>query len=186
MKLTGLRFLNLSGNQLAGKIPQNIGGLELLESLDLSLNQLSGDIPISISNLTSLERLNLSHNHLSGRIPSGNQLQTLPDPSIYIGNPNLCGSPLPVPCPGDEASQPIPSPSSGGDEDNGTNMIWFYMGLGPGFVAGFWGLMGVLFLKRSWRIALFRFFDDIWDWLYVKVSVKLSKWRGCRARTTTV
>jgi len=40
----------------------------------------------------------LSYNNLSGRIPSGHQLDTLKadDPaSVYIGNPSLCGYPLP-------------------------------------------------------------------------------------------
>ncbi|KAK1260968.1 hypothetical protein QJS04_geneDACA001966 [Acorus gramineus] len=179
MKLTGLRFFNLSRNQLTGKIPQNIGGLGLLESLDLSLNKLSGEIPSTMSRLTSLEFLNLSYNELSGRIPSGNQLQTFTDPSIYIGNHDLCGIPLPIQCPGDGAPQPMSS--SGwdvGDEDNGSDMTWFYMGMGPGLVAGFWGIMGVLYFKRSWRIALFRFFDDIWDCLYVAMAVRLARRRN--------
>ncbi|KAK1260231.1 hypothetical protein QJS04_geneDACA001955 [Acorus gramineus] len=180
MNLFGLRFLNLSTNKLTGVIPQNIGGLSQLESLDLSVNQLSGEIPSSMSTLTSLAYLNLSYNELSGRIPIGNQLQTLTDPSIYIGNPKLCGNPLPM-CPRDEAS----TPRSGGEADAESEMIWFYIGFAPGLAAGFWGIMGVLFLKRSWRLSLFRFFDEIWDWVYVAVSVKLASWRDYRARAAT-
>ncbi|KAK1283370.1 hypothetical protein QJS10_CPB21g00493 [Acorus calamus] len=186
MKLTGLRFLNLSRNQLTGKIPKNIGGLGLLESLDLSLNKLSGEIPSSMSRLTFLGFLNLSYNALSGRIPSGNQLQTFTDPSIYIGNHDLCGVPLPIRCPGNGASQPISSSSwDVGDMDNGSDMIWFYMGMGPGLVAGFWGIMGVLYFKRSWRMALFSFYDDIWDCLYATMAVRLARWRNQREKATT-
>ncbi|KAI5017284.1 hypothetical protein ZWY2020_037662 [Hordeum vulgare] len=50
-----------------------------------------GAIPSSISKLASLSSLNLSNNNLSGEIPTGNQLQTLDDPSIYNNNSGLCG-----------------------------------------------------------------------------------------------
>nr|CAB3477530.1 unnamed protein product [Digitaria exilis] len=94
-KLAALRSLNMSWNHLSGTIPISIGGVHALESLDLSHNELSGEIPSSLSVLTSLSHLNLSYNNLEGMIPSGNQLQALDDqPSIYIGNPGLCGPPL--------------------------------------------------------------------------------------------
>ncbi|MQM12177.1 hypothetical protein Taro_045089 [Colocasia esculenta] len=92
--LVGLRSLNLSKNQLTGEIPSKIGDMRNLETFDLSKNKLSGAIPSSISSLNSLVHLNLSNNGLSRRIPSGNQLWTLTDPSIYEGNPDLCGFPL--------------------------------------------------------------------------------------------
>jgi Leucine-rich repeat (LRR) protein len=93
--------LNLSWNFLSGKIPEHIGNLQSLESLDLSNNHLSGEIPWDLTNLTSLSYMNLSYNNLSGKIPTGNQLDTLntDDPaSMYIGNPGLCGHPLPKQC----------------------------------------------------------------------------------------
>ncbi|WVZ95167.1 hypothetical protein U9M48_040965 [Paspalum notatum var. saurae] len=88
-----IRTLLLSRNNLS----DTIGTLRSLESLDLSNNQLDGEIPLALSNLTSLSYLNLSYNNLSGRIPSGRQLDTL-DMYDYIGNPGLCGSPLPKKC----------------------------------------------------------------------------------------
>ncbi|GJS55160.1 leucine-rich repeat protein [Tanacetum coccineum] len=85
--------LNLSHNHLSGSIPDSVGNMKVIISLDFSDNQLSGMIPPSLAALNFLSHLNLSHNNLSGRIPTGNQLQTLIDPSIYAGNRDLCGTP---------------------------------------------------------------------------------------------
>ncbi|XP_058076024.1 receptor-like protein EIX2 [Magnolia sinica] len=165
--LLGLRVLNLSGNHLTGKIPDKIGKLTLLESLDFSKNQLSGTIPQSMSNLTFLSHLNLSYNKFSGKIPSGNQLQTLEDPSMYIGNNGLCGPPLANKCVSDKTSQG-PMPVSG-DVEKGEEeyeMRWLYSAMGPGFAVGFWSFCGILVLKKSWRIAYYRFFDEMKDRLF--------------------
>ena len=80
-----------------GKILEKIGNVKELESIDLSRNLLSGKIPPSMSNLTFLSLLDLSYNNLSGRIPSSTKLQSF-DTLRYIGNPQLCGDPLPKNC----------------------------------------------------------------------------------------
>ncbi|PWA35836.1 leucine-rich repeat protein [Artemisia annua] len=82
-KLSLLVGLNLSNNHLSGGIPNRIGDLKALNSLDFSENRLTGKTPASMASLNFLGHLNLSHNNLSGQIPTGNQLQTLTDPSIY-------------------------------------------------------------------------------------------------------
>ncbi|XP_058077517.1 receptor-like protein EIX2 [Magnolia sinica] len=136
--LLGLHVLHLSRNHFTGKIPDKIGKLTLLESLDFSKNQLSGTIPQSISDLTFLSYLNLSYNNLSGRIPSGNQLQTLEDPSNYIGNNGLCGPPLTDNCAGDETPQGLlPGSTDVKENEKEYEMRWFYTAMGLGFPVGF-------------------------------------------------
>ncbi|XP_062073794.1 receptor-like protein EIX2 [Humulus lupulus] len=94
--LDALYSLNLSGNYLSGSIPKKIDSMTALESLDLSRNRLSGHIPSGMASLTFLSFLNLSYNNLSGQIPTSTQLQTM-DASGFIGN-KLCGPPLLIKC----------------------------------------------------------------------------------------
>ncbi|KAL7197093.1 hypothetical protein ACSBR1_037002 [Camellia fascicularis] len=156
--LSSLGALNLSRNQLTGKIPENIGRLQQLEALDLSWNHLSGPIPPSMASITALDYLNLSHNNLSGPIPSTNQFQTFDDPSIYVENLELCGSPLTTKC---------PTPNQGDVEDRDArkndeeefDRLWFYISIGVGFAVGFWTVCGSLVVKSSWRHAFFQFID---------------------------
>ncbi|KAL0010007.1 hypothetical protein SO802_005115 [Lithocarpus litseifolius] len=168
--LSELRFLNLSRNHLMGKIPEKIGSMKELESVDLSRNHLSGEIPPSMSNLTFLSLLDLSYNNLSGKIPLGTQLQSF-DALSYIGNPQLCGDPLPKSCTIEEQSlnrSPI-----GSVKDDSKNSS-FYIGMGVGFTTGFWVICGSLFFNRTWRHAYYRFADEIKDWIYVTAMRKLN------------
>ncbi|KAG8381300.1 hypothetical protein BUALT_Bualt06G0108100 [Buddleja alternifolia] len=155
--LSGLIGLNLSHNHLEGNIPAKIGDLKSLISLDLSSNNLFGTIPDSLSNLNFLSHLNLSHNNLSGRIPTGNQLQTLDDPSIYDGNPQLCGDLLHKKCSDDEA--PNVENHAATREDDRVEKIYLYGVIISGVATGFWGVIGVLIFKRSWREAYFRIIE---------------------------
>ncbi|KAJ9130955.1 hypothetical protein P3X46_033919 [Hevea brasiliensis] len=163
MTLSGLQNLHLSENKLGGHIPWNIGKLKSLESLDLSKNDLFGSIPSSISNLNFLSYMNLSFNHLSGRIPFGNQLQTLDDKSIYIGNNGLRGFPLNN-CSDDEL--PKGDEKVGNTRKHDFEMLWFYSGLGMGFVAGFVGVCSILYFKDSWRYACFQLVDRVYNKLW--------------------
>ena len=168
--LSELCFLNLSRNQLIGKIPEKIGIMKKLESIDLSQNHLSGEIPLSLSSLTFLGHLNLSYNNLSGKIPLGTQLQTF-DALSYIGNPQLCGNPLPRNCTIGEESQNRTPIGKTKEDSNNSN---FYIGMGVGFAVGFWAVCGVLFFNRTWRHAYFRFFDDVKDWVYVTIVLNVN------------
>ncbi|GFP86704.1 phytosulfokine receptor 1 [Phtheirospermum japonicum] len=160
--LTGLIGFNLSHNHLGGKIPRKIGDMKSLESLDLSSNNLSGTIPESLSKLTSLSHLNLSNNDLSGQIPAGRQLQTLNNPSIYEGNPRLCGDPLLMKCHINSETPPKVENDAGDDDDGDrADKIYLYAFIISGVATGFWGYFGVLVFKRSWRLALFRHMDAV-------------------------
>ncbi|GKV37443.1 hypothetical protein SLEP1_g45474 [Rubroshorea leprosula] len=77
---------------LSRKIPEKIEQMENLESLNFSKNGLLGTILNNMSSLTKLSHLNLSYNNLLGLIPTSYQLQTLDDPTMYVGNPQLYGA----------------------------------------------------------------------------------------------
>ncbi|XP_065034895.1 receptor-like protein EIX2 isoform X2 [Musa acuminata AAA Group] len=162
--LAGLKNLNLSRNHLQGKIPWEIGGMKSLESLDLSINDLSGSIPQSLSALYFLSYLNLSYNNLSGMIPSGNQLQTFIDPSIYMGNADLCGPPISKGCFNNKTTQNIIQEY----KKEIPPWLWFYISMVLGYVMGFWTFYGILLLKDAWRHAYFHMIDDMYDWFRVQ------------------
>jgi Leucine-rich repeat (LRR) protein len=174
--LTLLNTLNLSSNQLTGKIPENIGALRQLETLDLSNNHLSGHIPPSMSSMTFLSHLNLSYNNLSGQIPSTNQFSTF-DPSIYEGNPQLFGPPLPTnsstPSDGDAEHKDHEDVPNDGEEQ--FEKVWLYLSIALGFIVGFWAVCGSLVIKKSWRHAYFCFVDKMKDRLLVVIAVNMAR-----------
>ncbi|GMP88484.1 hypothetical protein CsSME_00040459 [Camellia sinensis var. sinensis] len=171
--LLGLRSLNLSSNHLSGMIPPKIREMELLESLDFSRNQLSGEIPSNMSDLTFLSYLNLSYNNLTGRIPSSTQLQSF-DAFSFIGN-KLCGLLLTKNCSVDGVA---PNPGNNGDDGGAKFEVYmFYLCVACGFAMGFWVVIGPLLFRRSWRIAYFRFLDDMWDRFYVLLRVNFNKFQ---------
>jgi len=68
-QLINLEHLYLFNNQLTGEIPSEIGELINLVNLQLFNNQLTGEIPESIGSLINLENLQLFNNQLTGEIP---------------------------------------------------------------------------------------------------------------------
>ncbi|KAL6971137.1 hypothetical protein U1Q18_030817 [Sarracenia purpurea var. burkii] len=64
-----LRKLVISGSNLTGTIPDELGDCRRLTHIDLSSNSLMGSIPLSIGKLQSLENLVLNSNQLTGKIP---------------------------------------------------------------------------------------------------------------------
>ncbi|KAK6921595.1 Leucine-rich repeat-containing N-terminal, plant-type [Dillenia turbinata] len=139
--ISSLRVLDLSRNALQGEIVKNLSNLCNLHEFYSIENRIHGDISntlgssstcalqslelesqhkstdrkslggkmVKIGNLKLLESLDLAGNELAG-----NQLQTLDDPSVYLGNSKLCGYPL------KSCSEDKPS-SNGGHEDVNEN-----------------------------------------------------------------
>ncbi|KAJ0558505.1 putative leucine-rich repeat-containing, plant-type, leucine-rich repeat domain superfamily [Helianthus annuus] len=175
-EITGLYelvSLNVSFNKLHGEVPKDIGLLRHLESLDLSNNEFSGHIPWSLAQLNFLSYLDLSYNNLSGRIPAGSQLQRF-NYTSYSGNPQLCGPPLTPTC----GFPPPPATDVGKkDVEQDEDDYWksYYIGMGTGFGVGFWGICGLLILNRRCRYFFFASLSYIQDWIYVIAVVHFGK-----------
>ncbi|MCH8123005.1 MAG: T9SS type A sorting domain-containing protein [Bacteroidetes bacterium] len=84
--------IDLSGNNLTGKIPLELGQIFNLKTLDLSNNKLTGEIPFTLGNLQWLEKLNLQNNlDLTGTLPiSLTNLRRLEN--FWFDGTNLCES----------------------------------------------------------------------------------------------
>ncbi|XP_042005651.1 receptor-like protein EIX2 [Salvia splendens] len=67
-KFPNLHSLNLASNKFSGKESGYKTNLEFLKLIDFSSNRLTGNIPKSFSNMRGLNSLNLSRNSLSGGI----------------------------------------------------------------------------------------------------------------------
>lgn len=154
-ELLVLQSLNWSHNHFAGRLPENIGVMRSLESIDFSYNKLNGEIPQSTSSLTFLNRLNLSYNNLSGEIPLSTQLQSF-DASCFLGNDNLCGYPLSKNC-----TENVSVPEVENEDEDDEEVNWFIVSMAPGFVVGFWSVIGPLIVCRRWRYMYSDFLDDI-------------------------
>ncbi|XP_022854955.1 receptor like protein 42-like [Olea europaea var. sylvestris] len=176
-KITSLVMLvglNISRNNLSGFLPPNFELLRSLDFLDFLRNQFSGGIPTGVSQLDQLGVLDLSYNNLSGKIPQSIHLQTF-NASTFEENPGLCGLPLTNACLEDEIVQ---VPKIGFNVDGLKNQEedklindGFYISVVVGSVFGFCSVCGTFVLNHSWRIAFFKFWKIIMDWLYVKIAI---------------
>ncbi|GAY45603.1 hypothetical protein CUMW_090600 [Citrus unshiu] len=177
MDLVGLVALNLSRNHLTGQIRPKIGQLKSLDFLDLSKNLFFGGIPASLSQLSGLSVMDLSYNNLSGKIPLGTQLQSF-NASVYAGNPELCGLPLPNKCPNEDSAsgqgRVVANTPEDEDEDEFIT-LGFYISLILGFFTGFWGFCSAILVNSSWRRSYFNFLTGVKNWVYVTVAVKIDK-----------
>ncbi|XP_021889693.1 probable inactive receptor kinase At2g26730 [Carica papaya] len=119
-----LTRLLLGGNKLSGNLPRSIPLLNNLKRLDVSHNNLSGELPKDLSKISGLTMLLAENNKLTGKIPdldfsnlkqfnlSNNNFKgRIPDvhglfsATCFLGNPELCGEPLPNRCPNPPVSK---------------------------------------------------------------------------------
>ena len=91
--LSNLMELELLNNELTGPIPPGLGNLSNLTILSLSLNQLTGPIPSELDNLSNLKSLNLRTNQLTGPIPP--ELGNLPELESLALDENQLAGPIP-------------------------------------------------------------------------------------------
>ncbi|XP_050139162.1 receptor-like protein 2 [Malus sylvestris] len=156
-----IQKLDLNMNNFLGEIPEQISNLENLEELDLSMNHFSRKIPLSLASLSFLDSFNVSYNNLEGSIPTGTQLQSF-NASAFEGNPKLCGPPLPK-C--------LSSNGNDGENKNSQDLddksLWIGLSVVLGFVVGFLGFCCPLLLKRTWRYEYFQFLDNVQFKLYL-------------------
>ncbi|KAJ9564108.1 hypothetical protein OSB04_000074 [Centaurea solstitialis] len=158
-----LTHFYVSRNRFSGVIPESLSHLNNLKRLDISNNafsgpvssfprisgliefvaqnnRLSGSIPeFDFSNLVNL---NVSNNDLSGPIPPGGDL--FPAAS-YLGNPGLCGNPLPNSCETQLPTPPSAAQKSDDRKKDGPNAAEVLMYSGYALV-GF-GLFLVIVIK---------------------------------------
>jgi hypothetical protein len=90
------------------------------------------------------------------------------NPSIYTGNIGLCGPPLERNCSGGDSTEPV-------NKIRSEPVLFFYFGLGSGFVTGLWVVFCALLFKKAWRVAYFRLFDKLYDNAYVSAVVAWGK-----------
>ncbi|GAB4838323.1 ubiquitin-protein ligase E3 Brl2 [Ancistrocladus abbreviatus] len=146
-EMVALQVLEISHNQLSGVIPSSLGQLKNLGVFDASYNRLQGQIPDSFSNLSFLVQIDLSNNQLTGQIPTRGQLSTLPA-SQYANNPGLCGVPLP-PCKDNESPS---SPVEDGGEGRRRRTSW--ANNSNGIVLGVLISAASIGLLAVWAIAM--------------------------------
>ncbi|MED6199952.1 hypothetical protein PIB30_080641 [Stylosanthes scabra] len=145
-----LTSLHLSGNHLSGNLPSSLSKLNNLERLDISNNNFSGRLQHDFAGISKLNMFLAQNNHLSGEIPPfnfsnfdqfdvsfNNFSGVIPDvhghfaAESFLGNPQLCGAPLPKNCTGssvagsknseeqkESAEAPSRSPAIAGDNSS--------------------------------------------------------------------
>ena len=92
--LANLDVLGLSNNNLTGPIPPELGGLSNLQTLSLEENDLSGPIPPELGGLSNLRTLRLHTNALSGPIPP--ELGSLSNLEYLVLSENDLSGPIPA------------------------------------------------------------------------------------------
>ncbi|MBA0844311.1 hypothetical protein Goarm_001416, partial [Gossypium armourianum] len=144
--------LNFSHNSLIGPIPPALADLSQIESLDLSHNNLSGNIPSHLLGLHFLSFFSVAYNNLSGTTPQRSGQFATFEESSYVGNPFLCGEPLPKNCSIDGPSSSMPKNAT----DKGfIDMEFFYASFVGSYIVMPLCIAIVLYINPYWRQAWF-------------------------------
>lgn len=113
-----LTRLHIRGNQISGSLPSSVALLINLKQLDISNNKFTGTLPAELSRISGLTVFLAQNNQITGEIPKFNFFNfelfdvsnnkftgRIPDEGGHLpfrsvlGNPELCGDPLPNKCP---------------------------------------------------------------------------------------
>ncbi|CAH9133038.1 unnamed protein product [Cuscuta epithymum] len=101
-----------------------------------------------------------------------------------MGNPGLCGDPLPNSCQGEELTHPSrPRFCEEEEEEEACNKedadkflgSEFYASMGVGYAVGFLSVVGTMLFNRSCRFAFFKVFNDFANWVYVVAAIYKAK-----------
>ncbi|KAL3809835.1 hypothetical protein ACJIZ3_000088 [Penstemon smallii] len=141
-----LASLKLSSNEISGFIPNSIGRAYPLMSLHLNNNSLTGKLPSTLRNCTFLRILDIGENMLSGKLPKWIG-EYLIDLRVLRLRENEFYGPIPLEFCKLSKLQILDLASN--------NLIERI----PHCI-GFWGVIGTLVLKRSWRHVYFEFVDE--------------------------
>lgn len=92
--LPELRLLDASGNQISGKLPDDLPPNNALEYLSFRGNNIGSSIPDSISNFGKLTHLDLEQNQLTGSLPVSFASLTNME-FLFLGKNNYAPQPIP-------------------------------------------------------------------------------------------
>nr|GMC84003.1 receptor-like protein 12 [Ipomoea batatas] len=165
---SSLSILNLANNNFFGRVPLSLGSLSRLQSLHLRNNNLTEELPSSLQNCTSLRVMDFGGNKFTGRIPSWIGMYLTNLVIVSLRHNKFYGK---------ISSTYVPPQSKINDYQEGDGFMdrGFYISMVLGFSLSFWGIVVTLVLKNSWRIAYYKFLNDIKDWFYVKVKIYLGR-----------
>ncbi|XP_073018090.1 pollen receptor-like kinase 3 [Primulina eburnea] len=133
IKLGNLKKVELARNKFSGKIPDSLGKVETLMALMLENNEFSGPVPELAQK--SLHILDLSYNKLQGEIP---QSLSRFKATVFVGNPDLCGSIVSKQC---KVQDSLATSES---RESGSSAKWIILGI----VAA---ILLVTIIFRAWK-----------------------------------
>ncbi|GLJ38990.1 hypothetical protein SUGI_0794750 [Cryptomeria japonica] len=165
-QLSDLMILVLRSNKFHGWIPHALGNLSTLHVLDISHNNLTGAIPPELGKLTGMMDGEAGGSEvLNGQSSSGRSYYYKEE--IYVTNKGLnlayVDFVLLLITVIDLSSNQLsgmPPVSEDEEEEEEEEIPWYwYVSWMASFAVGFWGVFGVLCLKKKWRVIYIRVLD---------------------------